>query len=320
MSNPSSSLHNSDLQTPPATATLTTATADAAVNPNFSVITQTIGRQLHNFASFLAPPPQHPYSPSSSVPYDLSGDVSGDVSSDVSAYAYKGLKNDLDEIGDSLKKAVTGISKFASNLLQFDRQQIDVVEVTDDVVDFVRNVSIRHELWVDFPLSLHNKEFKMSRAQKDHVFTMLKLVPNLAALRRKVQDFMSEQQFWMIYFVLLVPRLNEDDCRLLSSPEILHMHEALVLKLRNKAESSGVSDNATNVIKTKTREDDVCFSEVEDEEFKQTQSSRVSSASENSDWVRISGTLKASRSVYRGRRSESEGSSSDWHAVDDVDL
>lgn len=79
----------------------------------------------------------------------------------MSAYSYKGLKNDLDEIGDSLKKAVTGISKFASNLLQFDkgidREQVDVVGVTDNVVDFVREVSIRREFWVDFPLSLHNK-------------------------------------------------------------------------------------------------------------------------------------------------------------------
>ncbi|KAI3814638.1 hypothetical protein L1987_14281 [Smallanthus sonchifolius] len=339
---------NSDDHNPPPHS----PTATAAVKPDFSVITQTIGRQLYNVASFLAPPPQQPYSPSSSSSSPPPVPLHSDVSGDVSPSSYEGLKNDLAEIGDSLKtglsllspkKAVTGISKFASNLLRFDKE-IDVVGITDGVIDFVREVSIRPEFWFDFPLSLQNKDFNMSPVQKDHAFAIQELVPNLTTLRHTILSFMSEQRFWMIYFILLVPRLNEDDCRLLSTPDILQMHEVLLQKLRNKntpiatgfsedtpnekgsmvnrtkTESSHETDNATNMIKNKNREDDVYFSEVEDEEVKQTLSSRFSSASENSDWVRVSGTSKASRSMYRGRRSESEESSSDWHAVEDVDI
>ncbi|MFS7991412.1 putative BSD domain-containing protein [Helianthus anomalus] len=313
-----------------------------AVKPHLSsVITQTIGRQLHNVASFLAPPPPQQSYSSPTPPLPLR--------SDVSPSSYEGLKNDLAEIGVSLKtglsllspkKAVTGISKFASSFLQFDK---GVVGVTDHVVDFVREVSLRPHCWVDFPLSLLNKDFSMSQVQKDHAIIIQDLVPNLAALRRTVHNVMSEQQFWLIYFILLVPQLNEDDCRLLSTPEILQMHEALLQKLRNKKntpiatedtldekgsmvnitkpESSSEIDNAAaNTTKSKNRASDVCFSDIEDEEFKQTQSSRVSSASENSDWVRIGGTSKANRSRYRGRQSESEESSSDWHAVEDLDL
>ncbi|KAF5776443.1 hypothetical protein HanXRQr2_Chr12g0524341 [Helianthus annuus] len=313
-----------------------------AVKPHLSsVITQTIGRQLHNVASFLAPPPPQPYSSPTPPPR-----------SDVSPSSYEGFKNDLAEIGDSLKtllspkKAVTGISKFASSFLQFDKKgdgdQVAVVGITDEVVDFVREVSVRPQFWVDFPLSLQHKDFSMSQVQKDHTFVIQDLVPNLAALRRTIHNVMSEQQFWMIYFILLVPQLNEDDCRLLSTPEILQMHEALLQKLRNKKntpiaaedalnekgsmvnitkpESSSETDNAANTTKNKNRTSEVCFSDIEDEEFKQTQSSRVSSASENSDWVRIGGTSKANRSRYRGRQSESEESSSDWHAVEDLDL
>ncbi|KAM0017998.1 hypothetical protein Hdeb2414_s0027g00694291 [Helianthus debilis subsp. tardiflorus] len=118
------------------------------VKSDFSMITQSIGRQLHTVASFLAPPPHQP-----SYSHDASP----------SSSSYQGLKNDLAEIGDSLKtllspkKAVTGISKFASNLIKFDKG--DVVGVTDDVVDFVREISTRPECWLDFPLSLQNQGY-----------------------------------------------------------------------------------------------------------------------------------------------------------------
>ncbi|KAJ0807463.1 hypothetical protein HanOQP8_Chr00c034g0729851 [Helianthus annuus] len=117
------------------------------VKSDFSMITQTIGHQLHTVASFLAPPPHQP-----SYSHDASPSSS-----------YQGLKNDLAEIGDSLKtllspkKAVTGISKFASNLIKFDKG--DVVGVTDVVVDFVREISTRPECWLDFPLSLQNQGY-----------------------------------------------------------------------------------------------------------------------------------------------------------------
>ncbi|KAK9071371.1 hypothetical protein SSX86_009939 [Deinandra increscens subsp. villosa] len=332
-----------------------------AVKSDFSAITQTIGRQLHNVASFLAPPPPPPpppQQPSSTPPPPLLSD--DDVSVSPSSSSYEGLKNDLAEIGDRFKtglsllsptKAVTGISKFASNLLQFDKRNddldldFDVVGVTDEIVDFVREISTRPECWIDFPLSLQNKDFNMSQFQKDHAMAIQELVPNLTTLRHAIHNYMSDQQFWMIYFILLVPRLNEDDYRHLSTPEIVQVREIVLQKLRHKntpeekgsmvnlteqsehpfheIESVSDSDNTTNRIRNKNNEGDVSFSDLDDESLsgiKQTQSSRFSSASENSDWVRLSGTSKANRSICRGRRSESEESSSDWHAVEDVDL
>ncbi|XP_076902219.1 uncharacterized protein LOC143556889 [Bidens hawaiensis] len=280
-----------------------------SIKPDFSVITQTI----HTVATFLAPPP--PLPPCS------------DISGDASPSSYDGLKNDLAEIGDSLKMGMIGITKFASNLLQFDQSSgLDAVGVTDGVVEFVQAVSVRPEWWIDFPLALLHKDFRMSKVQKDHTVAIQDLVPTLATLRRTIHNFMNEQQFWMIYFILLVPRLNENDRCLLLTPEILQMHEdtkgSMVNRAKTKASGEVEVDDATNTMKNKKREDDVCFTDVEDEEYKQTQSSRVSSASENSDWIRVGGggTSKANRSRYHERRSESEGSSSDWHAVEDGDL
>lgn len=75
-----------------------------------------------------------------------------------------------------------------------------------------------------------------------------------------------------------------------------------------KSDSSGETGNPTNGMNNKNHEEDVSSA-----------SSRLSSASETSDWVRLSETAKANRSTYPERRSESE-ESSEWHAVEDVDL
>ncbi|MFS7982108.1 hypothetical protein Hanom_Chr10g00958851 [Helianthus anomalus] len=286
---------------------------------DFSMITQIISRQLHTVVSFLAPPP--PHQPS------YSHDASPSSSS------YQGLKNDLAEIGDSLKtllspkKAVTGISKFASNLIKFDKGY--VVGVTDDVVDFVRQISTRPEY------------FNMSHVQNDHALAIQGLVPNLTTLRHTIHNHMTEQQFWIIYFVLLVPRLNADDYRLLTNPQIVRVRETVLQKLSNNknmptgcscsddthdekgsmVNSTEQSENPFQEAATNWKsEDDVSVSDLDDETssgVKRTQSCRFSSASESSDWVRLGGTSKVKRCE---RRSESEESSSTWHAVEDVDL
>ncbi|PWA41302.1 BSD domain-containing protein [Artemisia annua] len=80
-----------------------------------------------------------------------------------------------------------------------------------------------------------------------------------------------------------------------------------------QSEGDQTGDVTNRMTKNKNHEDDVSFSDVE------IQSSRLSSASENSDWVRLSAKAKANRSTYRERHSESE-ESSDWHAVEDTDL
>lgn len=59
----------------------------------------------------------------------------------------------------------------------------------------------------------------MSDAQREHAATVEQLIPGFADLRVRVCNSMTEEKFWMIYFLLLLPRLNEDDFELLSTPK-----------------------------------------------------------------------------------------------------
>ncbi|XP_028105994.1 uncharacterized protein LOC114305071 [Camellia sinensis] len=71
----------------------------------------------------------------------------------------------------------------------------------------------------------------MSDAQKEHASTVEDLVPNFAALRHQTCSSLSEEKFWMIYFILLLPRLHEHDAKLLSTPEIVEARRILLQKL-----------------------------------------------------------------------------------------
>lgn len=119
---------------------------------DLAAIGETIGRQLRGVAAFLAPPPNT--GQDSPPPAD---------SSSPSSQALQGIRNDLVEIGGSFKsmlssnKAVSEISKFASNLLQFEKEEEEeegVAGITDEVVEFVEKISQRPQCWTDFPLSL----------------------------------------------------------------------------------------------------------------------------------------------------------------------
>lgn len=126
-------------------------------------VKEDISHIFRGVANFLAPPPS-----SSSASSSSSADSSSSSSS--SSQALTGIRNDLVEIGGSFKnslslistnKAVTGISKFASQLLQLesDQQQSNgdaVPGTTDDVVRFVKEISVRPQCWTEFPLPLHN--------------------------------------------------------------------------------------------------------------------------------------------------------------------
>ncbi|GMY35803.1 hypothetical protein FCV25MIE_31045 [Fagus crenata] len=214
------------------------STTPRGVKDDLSVLSQTLGRQFRGVANFLAPPP-------------LSSTTA--VDSDPSSQALLGIRNDLVEIGGSFKsglsilsgaKAVSGISKLASNLLPFqnneeasreDEDDDDVPGVTDEVLDFAAEISTRPELWTDFPLPLDN-DFNMSDAQKEHASTVERLAPSLADLRVKLQDYMSEEQFWIIYFILLLPRLSEYDFELLSTSKIIEARDVLLQKLQKNAQ------------------------------------------------------------------------------------
>ncbi|KAL4654164.1 hypothetical protein ACB092_01G358300 [Castanea dentata] len=229
------------------------STTPRGVKDDLSALGQTLGRQFRGVANFLAPPP------SSIAAVDPSSSSESSSESQSQSQALVGIRNDLVEIGGSLKsrlsllssaKAVSEISKLASNLLQFENNEEeeeeeafrqdeddddDVPGVTDDVLDFVSEISTRPELWTDFPLPLDNNDFNMSDVQKEHASTVERLAPSLVALRLKLQSYMSEEQFWIIYFILLLPRLSEQDFELLSTSKILEVRDVLLQKLQKNA-------------------------------------------------------------------------------------
>lgn len=186
-------------------------------------------------AAFLAPPP----------------DVAA-AAAESSSVAIEGIKNDLVEIGGSVKSSLSVLSsRLATNLLRFrsdggeedegDEEEGEeeededggVVGVTDEVVDFVEEISLRPECWTDFPLSLDD-DINLSTAQKEHASTIERLVPSLADLRHTSCNHLSEEKFWMIYFIFLLPRLHEQDAKLLSTPEIVEAREILLQQLRSR--------------------------------------------------------------------------------------
>ncbi|KAH9653343.1 BSD domain-containing protein [Citrus sinensis] len=191
---------------------------NGGVKEELSVLGENIGRQLRGVAAFLAPPP-------------ITESQSQSRSSD--SPTLQGIRDDLVEIGGSFKsglsllsgnKAVAGFSKLASNLLQF-RNQDDygeefdgVAGITGEVVEFVKEISLRSECWTDFPLSLDD-DFEMSDAQREHAFSVERLVPSFTDLRISLRPHLGDNRFWMIYFILLLPRLNEEDFELLSTPK-----------------------------------------------------------------------------------------------------
>ncbi|EXC20202.1 hypothetical protein L484_000407 [Morus notabilis] len=140
------------------------------VKEDLSAIGQTIGRQLRGVAAFLAPPP---------FPTAAADDSPG---LEAESEALIGIRNDLAEIGGSFKsgltllssnsnRAVSEISRFASNFLQFqdkspieeegeegeeeeDEDEDGVPGITHEVLQFVTEISKRPECWTDFPLRL----------------------------------------------------------------------------------------------------------------------------------------------------------------------
>ncbi|XVF88319.1 hypothetical protein PTKIN_Ptkin19aG0040300 [Pterospermum kingtungense] len=245
---------------------------NGGVKEDLSMLGETIGRQLRGVAAFLAPPP------SSSPSVTAAERVEEEDEQEQPPDKLLGIRNDLAEIGGSFKsgisllssnKAVTEISRFASSFLQFPNQGVQddeadddddeddgVPGITEEVVEFVKQISNRPEFWTDFPLSL-NKDFKMSEAQREHAENIEHLVPSFEALKVNLQHNMGDERFWMIYFILLLPRLDEHDFELLSTPEVVETRDALLQKLRNnknvQVENSNLDacEESSNVTETK---------------------------------------------------------------------
>ncbi|KAJ4831044.1 hypothetical protein Tsubulata_001778 [Turnera subulata] len=236
------------------------------VKDDLSAIGQSIGRQLRGVANFLAPPPTTTTTTTLSSSSQPSSAAEAPSQPGPSSQALIGIRNDLAEIGGSLKsglsllssnKAVSGFSKFTSGFLQFKNNgeeeeeededgEDEVAGITEEVVGFVREISGRPECWNDFPLSLDDQDFRMSDAQREHASTIERIIPGFTSLRLSLHNYMGDEQFWMVYFILLLPRLSEHDSDVLSTPQIIETRNVLLQKLKDKrnvkVESSENSD------------------------------------------------------------------------------
>ncbi|GFP99938.1 hypothetical protein PHJA_002137900 [Phtheirospermum japonicum] len=211
------------------------------VKEDFSELSKTLTRQFWGVASFLAPPPQpEEKSPGSELSESDQGSILG-------------IRSDFAEIGGKFRSGISRLStninvseitKLASNLLQLEsddenegsgkRESFDSVGVTEEVVAFARDIAMHPETWLDFPLP-ENFDFDMTDAQQEHALAVERLVPRLAALRIELcPGCMTESCFWMIYFVLLHPRLDKQDAELLSTPQIVKARALLGHELKNK--------------------------------------------------------------------------------------
>ncbi|CAN0864924.1 hypothetical protein LINGRAHAP2_LOCUS9079 [Linum grandiflorum] len=243
----------------PSSAASSTTTTPRGVKEDISEITKTLSRQFWGVASFLAPPPESA-PPPPQISEESSGErenrqlLEGDESDDA---LIEGIRSDFAEIGGRFKsgieklssnKAVSEITKIASNFLQFasegDLNDEDLigtaVGVTEEAVAFARDVSVHPETWIDFPVPDVDdfEDFDMSDAQQEHALTVERLAPRLAALRIELcPGYMSEGCFWKIYFVLLHPRLSKEDALLLSTPQIMEARAMLSQELQRRAKA-----------------------------------------------------------------------------------
>ncbi|KAG6594961.1 hypothetical protein SDJN03_11514, partial [Cucurbita argyrosperma subsp. sororia] len=222
------------------------------VKEDLSELKNTLTRNFWGVASFLAPTPEHSAShsqvsdpkPNELLDKSATDNPSSPKLSEEDLIA--GIRNDFAEISGKFRtgisklsntKTVSEISKIASNFLQFGSDEslenYDVgsaVGVTEEVLIFVRNIVLHPETWLDFPLPYDDDsdDLELSDAQQEHALAVEHLVPRLAALRIEFcPQYMSEDCFWMIYFVLLHPRLSKHDAELLSTPQILEARAQL---------------------------------------------------------------------------------------------
>ncbi|CAN0901149.1 hypothetical protein LINGRAHAP2_LOCUS21255 [Linum grandiflorum] len=203
-----------------------------------------IHSQLPDASSFFPTPPPAPQSPTSETTMDSSALPT--------PQGLAGVLNDLAEIGGSLKAGLSLLSKiravsrvsriFDDNRKREKEEEGDdddddgdddddeddyVAGINDEVVKFANQISERSACWTDFPLSLED-DFNFSDAQRQHAASIEYMVPSLRALRVSLQGYMTSEQFWMVYFILLLPKLDEYDMEILSSSQVSHLPISLL--------------------------------------------------------------------------------------------
>ncbi|KAG7640712.1 BSD domain [Arabidopsis suecica] len=303
---------------------------------------------LRGVAAFLAPPPSPPVNERR-----LSSDNSP------TQLGLVGIRNDLAEIRGNF-------SNFASNLLQFpsnlrDRESSrrsllndQVPGISEEVVDFAVKISTRPGCWTDFPLSL-DTEFELSEAQRAHASAIEDLVPGLVAVKNQVSSYMDDEHFWLIYFILLMPRLNGHDFELLATCKVFETRDQLLLKLQKKETASSksttghetpeegssretetvegviekienlkieqreISDESSEEQRRSFRDEEVIsFSDLDVDDLSEKPSPNRSTLKRPASNASGSSWVQLSKSQV-GHSKDSEGDSSDWLPIGDSD-
>ncbi|KAL0721569.1 hypothetical protein Bca4012_036168 [Brassica carinata] len=230
------------------------------VKEDISELTKTLRSQFWGVASFLSQPPNLQESNQSP---DREGEEEDE---DLIA----GIRNDFAEIGGRFRTGISKLSenlpvsdftKMASNFLQLGSEGVDpkdVIGVTEELVAFVRDLAMRPETWLDLPLPDEDDDdddtfngFEMTDDQHDHAVAVERLVPSLASLRIELcPEYMTENCFWMIYFVLVHPNLSQHDSLHLSTPQVLEARAMLSHELGkiNRAPVEGESSQSNAAV------------------------------------------------------------------------
>ncbi|KAJ0683902.1 hypothetical protein HanLR1_Chr11g0385391 [Helianthus annuus] len=113
------------------------------VKEDLSEITKTLTTKLWGVASFLAPPPSDHPPPSDPEPVS-------------------GIRRDFAEIGGRFRSGISKLSsnihvseitKLATNILQLSPEDAaEAIGVTDEVLAFVRDVTMHPDTWMEFPI------------------------------------------------------------------------------------------------------------------------------------------------------------------------
>ncbi|KAG7583666.1 BSD domain [Arabidopsis suecica] len=310
---------------------------------------------LRGVAAFLAPPP----SPPSAPPVDerrLSSDSPTQL-------GLTGIRNDLAEIRGNFSNFASNLLQFPSNLRDRETSRRSVLKdegldqapgISDEVVDFAIKISTRPGCWTDFPLSL-NTEFELSEAQRAHASAIEHLVPGLVAVKNQVSSYMDDEHFWLIYFILLMPRLNGHDFELLATCKVFETRDKLLLKLQKKetgsSKSSGghetpeegssrasetvegvidkietlkieqreISDESSEEQRRSFRDEEVIsFSDLDVDDLSERPCSNRSTLKRPASNASGSSWVQLSKSQV-GHSKDSEGDSSDWLPIGDSD-
>lgn len=168
------------------------------VKEDLSELSKTLARQFWGVASFLAPPSQSSDGDSGRRHDPLPPSDNGQAEASDSA-AMTGIRYDFAEIGGRFKSGfskisgnmgVSEISKIASNFLPLQAEEEDEEEeqeeeeedddsfsdgaigITEEVMAFVRNISMHPETWLDFPLLSDDEDSDGNMSSSVHIDLM----------------------------------------------------------------------------------------------------------------------------------------------------